>query len=108
MEANFDKTRDYIRARKKAREIKGLYIHVVVFCAVIPILTAVNLIFVPDFYWFPFSAIGWGTGLLFHWMEVKNITPFFGREWEARKTKQLMDRQKESYEKYKNSENGEF
>lgn len=101
MEEQFEKTREYLQARKRAKEIKGFYTHLVVYCSVIPVLVAVNLLFVPDFYWFPFSAIGWGIGLLFHWMEIRKITPFLGRNWEERKIRQLMDEEKARYEKFK-------
>jgi hypothetical protein len=86
-------TREYRSARKQARELRGFYIHLVCYCTIIPMLICINVIFVPDFYWFPFSMFGWGTGLLFHWMAVKKFTPFLGRGWEEKKMKQFMEQE---------------
>ena len=97
----FEQTREYRQARKQAREIKGFYIHLTIYCTVVPLLVGVNLIFMPERYWFPFSAICWGIGLLFHWMEIRKITPFLGKDWEQRKIKQLMEQEKVKYEKFK-------
>lgn len=101
MQQGFQQTREYRLARKKARELKGFYIHLVVYCTVIPILIAVNLLFVPDYYWFPFSMVGWGIGVLFHWMEIRKITPFLGKGWEEGKVNELMEKEKARYEKFK-------
>ncbi|RZJ65824.1 MAG: 2TM domain-containing protein [Flavobacterium sp.] len=96
----FEKSIEYRKARKQAREIKGFYIHVMMYCLVIPILIAINLIFVPDFYWFPFSMFGWGTGLLFHAMTVYKYTPFLGRNWEDRKIQQFIEEEKAKQNKH--------
>lgn len=80
----------YLRARKKAKDIRGFYVNLASYCIVIPILIYVNLTFSPDFYWFFFSATGWGIGLIFHGLGVYNITPFFGRDWGTRKVAELM------------------
>ncbi len=80
------------KARRKARDIRGFYIHCLCYATIIPLLIVVNLVFVPDFYWFPFSMLGWGTGLLFHALSVYDIAPFFGKRWEEKKIKEFMDR----------------
>ncbi|NMH29238.1 2TM domain-containing protein [Flavobacterium silvaticum] len=74
-------------ARKKVREIRGFYIHLTAYCIVIPILILINVLTVPDFYWFPFSMIGWGCGLLFHGLQVFG---YIRPDWEQRKMKQFM------------------
>lgn len=89
-----EKNRLYRKARKQAREIKGFYIHLAIYCIVIPILIVINLTFVPNFYWFPFSMFGWGTGLLFHGFRAYQYTPFLGRDWEQKKLAQFMDEER--------------
>lgn len=102
-----ENTREYRKARRQAREIRGFYIHLMIYCVTIPILIAINLIFVPDFYWFPFSMIGWGMGLFFHWMEIKKYTPFLGKGWEERKIRQFMDEERDRYDNLKENRNGQ-
>lgn len=97
----FEQNREYRKARKQARELRGFYIHLMIYCVTIPFLIAINLVFVPDFYWFPFSVFGWGTGLLFHWMEVKKYTPFLGKGWEERKIREFMEEEKNKYDNFK-------
>jgi hypothetical protein len=45
-----------------------------------------------SFPWAIFPALGWGIGLLFHGFSAFNYNPFFGKDWEAQKIKQLMDK----------------
>src|SRR6478672_4561842 len=83
----------YKKAKEKARKIRGFYVSLAMYCIVIPILIFVNLKYSPDFYWFIFSMIGWGIGLLFHGMEVFDWNPLFGKNWEERKIKELLDKE---------------
>lgn len=41
--------------------------HATVYAVVISILTLVNLLVVPQFYWFEFPTLGWGFGLFMHY-----------------------------------------
>lgn len=85
-----DQNRKYREARRKAREIRGFYIHLTVYCFVIPMLIGVNLLFVPKIIWFPFSMIGWGIGLLFHGLQVFGRVPFLGKDWEEKKINEFI------------------
>lgn len=86
----------YKKARHKVREIKGFYYNLMCYCIVIPVLICVNLKFSPEFHWFWFSACGWGTGLLFHGMGAFGYVPFLGRDWEERKLRELMEKDKKN------------
>ena len=97
----YSKTAAYKRAQKKVKEIKGFYINLTCYCIVIPTLIFINLRFTPDYYWFPFSAIGWGSGVLIHGLGVFGYLPFMNQNWEDRKIQELMDK-----EKSKANENG--
>lgn len=88
---NFNEKHAYERAKKRVKEIRSFYINLTCYCLVIPVLIYVNLTYTPEYYWFPFSMCGWGIGLFFHAMSAFNFTPFFNRDWEERKMKELIE-----------------
>jgi len=91
----------YDRARKKVKEIRSFYINLACYCIVIPGLIAINLIYTPEYLWFFWSMTGWGIGLLFHAMTAFDIMPFFGSDWEERKLKEFMEKDKERQSRFK-------
>ena len=90
----------YSQARKKAREIRGFYINLICYCIAIPVLIFVNLRYSPDFYWFIFSALGWGIGLFSHWMHVYGKSSFFGVDWERKLTEKMLAESNRLQDKY--------
>lgn len=83
----------YEKAHKKVQEIKGFYIHLLVFCIAMPIIIFVNLKFVPGYFFFWYPLLGWGIGLFFHWFGVFGVDKLgFGKDWEQRKIKEFMDK----------------
>ena len=95
MEINETKTLDnekmhYQKEKKKVREIRDFYINLSLFSFFIPVLIFINLFFVPEFHWFWFSIIGWGTGLTFHGLTAFEYHPFMKNNWEERKIQQFM------------------
>ena len=94
----------YQRAKKKANQIRGFYYHVGCYCVVIPCIIFVNLTFVPEFHWFWFSILGWGTGLLMHGIEVFGLNPLMGKNWEERKLQQFIEEERVKQQRY-NSKN---
>ena len=38
--------------------------------------------------------MGWGVGVLFHGLGVFKVMPFFGKNWEEDKIKELMEKEK--------------
>lgn len=97
----FEKSLQYRKARRQVREIRAFYIHVAVYCLVMPFLVYINLTYSPDFYWFPFSALGWGFGLLYSGLHAFQYTPFLGKDWERRKIEQFMEEDRIKQQKYK-------
>lgn len=83
----------YKKAKDKVKEIKGFGYNLLSYCIMIPVLIVINLKFSPEFHWFWFSILGWGTGLLFQGMSAFGYIPFLGRDWEDRKLKELMDKE---------------
>ena len=83
----------YNRAKKRVKEIKSFYYHLTCYCTIMPIIIFTNLAFDPQFHWFWFSLLGWGTGLLIHGMTAFNRIPFLGKDWEERKMREFMDKE---------------
>ena len=93
MQNDFIEEKEYLRAKKKVKDIKGFYAHLVVYLLNTPIIIAVNLIFSPSFHWFWFSVLGWGVAIGIHGLLVFSDR-FFGKEWEEKKIKELIDKNK--------------
>ena len=96
METNSNDFERYQLAQKQVENIKGFYGHLVSFIFVIFFLVVINLKYSPKYLWFFWPMLGWGIGLLFHGLKVFNITPFLGKDWEERKIKEFMDREKQN------------
>lgn len=90
----------YERARKKAREIRSFYINLTCYCIVMPVLIFINLRYTPEYYWFFFSMGGWGLGLLFHAAEAFGWQPWLSKDWEERKIRELMEKDKQNRQRY--------
>ena len=84
-----DQTR-YEEAKKRVTEIKDFYHHLVVYGVVNVVLIILNLMTSPGYYWFVWPLFGWGIGVALHGVSV--FGGFWGRSWEERKIKELMDR----------------
>jgi len=84
----------YLRAKKKVKQIKEFYGHLLVYCIVVPTLIFLNLKFTPQFHWFWFSMLGWGIGLASHGLQTfGGYKLFLGEDWEERKIKELMEKE---------------
>lgn len=86
----------YIEAKKKVKEMKGFYIHLFVYIIVNMFLISRNVqqgdpLNDIDNYW---TAIFWGVGVLVHAIRVFVPNVILGRDWEERKTRELMDKYK--------------
>ncbi|MCP9200055.1 2TM domain-containing protein [Gramella sp. GC03-9] len=99
MESDYKKRMSYKEAQKKVESIKGFYTHLVVFLfinAAIFIVTTQDEGFINGLTNISnYSTIFfWGIGLFAHWASVFGSSLFFGRDWEERKTREIMDRDK--------------
>lgn len=72
-------------AKKRIKELKGYYAHLTSYVAVNFFILVINLMLVPNFYFFVFPLLGWGIGLAIHTFQVFGTN----REWEARKIEEL-------------------
>jgi len=89
---------DYTKAYKRVKRIKGFYVHLLVY-------VLVNLLIIGRRYcdrgentftdWDTYSTlIFWGIGIIAHASSVFGRDLFFGDNWEKRKIKELMDKEK--------------
>lgn len=86
----------YYKAKKKVNEIKSFYGNLTAYIVVNTGLLVINLLTSPDDLWFYWPMIGWGIGLAIHGMKAFNYMPFLGQDWEERKIKEFMDKEKEN------------
>ena len=87
---------NYMEAKRKVKEMKGFYIHLFVYVIVNLFLISRNVqqgdnLNDIDNYW---TAIFWGIGVLVHAIRVFVPNVILGRDWEERKTRELMDKYK--------------
>ncbi|WP_291962109.1 2TM domain-containing protein [Maribacter sp.] len=81
----------YEKAKKRVEEIKGFYGNLTSYCIVIPVLAFINYR-TTSFTWVIFPAVGWGIGLIAHGLKAYGYNPLFGKNWEEKKIKELMEK----------------
>jgi len=80
----------YIRAKKRVDELKGFYGNIIAYCVVIPFLIFVNYQTSWHYKWFWFPVFGWGLGVV-----IQAFTVFgYGSDWEERKIREIMNKDK--------------
>lgn len=103
---NFNPDERYNLAYRRVKRIKGFYVHAMVYVLVnafIIVSSHNKSIFDSDgfFRWETFStALFWGIGLLAHGLSVFGRDIFFGKNWEERKIKEFMEKEKEQESKW--------
>lgn len=80
----------YEQAKKKMEALKGFYIHLTIYCIMVPVFIYLNYIST-SFPWSLFPILGWGWGVIGHAAETFGWNPIFNKKWEARKIKELME-----------------
>ncbi len=58
------------RAYRRAGAKLSCYIHLVVYIPVNLLLVFINYSTTPQYLWFQWPLLGWGIGLVFHWLAV--------------------------------------
>lgn len=81
---------EYIKAKKRVKEIKSFRSNVIAYCIIMPFIIAVNYFTYWDYKWFWFSAIGWAIGIAIHAFMTFGISS----SWEERKIKEFMENDK--------------
>nr|WP_299389203.1 2TM domain-containing protein [Allomuricauda sp.] len=89
---NQNKESKYLRAKERVDELKKFYGNLGSYITVISALAIINYLVDGFAYmWFLWAAFGWGIGVFFHALKTFDLMPFFGRKWEERKIKELME-----------------
>ncbi len=85
----------YIQAKKRVKQIKGFYIHAAIFVLVNLLLLFLKTTKQENISTDDFWGMGlWGIGLLAHGLTVFLPNFFLGSDWEERKIRELMDKNK--------------
>ncbi|NJB72095.1 hypothetical protein GGR42_002586 [Saonia flava] len=99
MERDYFEEESYLRAQKRVKELKGFYWHLFWYMAVnifILIMIYRGLGKNDSFFRYEHfaTAFFWGIGILGHWFGVFGIKGVFSKNWEKRKIKEYMDKDK--------------
>lgn len=82
------------RARKRVKEKKEFYSHLISFVSTMLFLIFINLWTSPEFLWFFFPLFGWGIGLTSHYFKVFGFFGRTGSDWEEKAIEKELKRLK--------------
>ncbi|TJY36203.1 2TM domain-containing protein [Pontimicrobium aquaticum] len=100
---NFEKEDAYLRAKKKLDKLVGFYWHLAVYVVInIFLIVLISSNTEQGLWHFGTWAtpLFWGIGLLFHFLGVFGPNFMFGKNWEEKKIKEFMDKDKEEYQRF--------
>lgn len=83
----------YQKAKARVDELKAFYSHLFMFVLVNGFFFVIDIFTSPGSWWFYWPLAGWGVGLFVHFMGVFVIGSVFGRNWEQKKIRDLMDKE---------------
>jgi len=99
---NFEKDK-LKRAKKQVEELKGFYIHLVIY-VVVNAFILVNIYLRSDNFWewgHFVTLFAWGIGIFFHASKVFDFNPLFGKKWEEKQIQKYIEEDKKEMDKYK-------
>jgi sensor histidine kinase YesM len=85
----------YENAQEQVKKLKGFYAHLTIYLLFIPLFIYLNFQSNAGFPWAVFPIFGWGFGVAGHASETYDWNPFFSKNWEQRKIKELIDKEDE-------------
>ena len=74
------------------RRVKGFYIHLAQYVAVLCLLAVINVMTSPRYLWVGWVAFGWGLGVVFHGLRVFDRIAFLNGAWERRQVEKRLGR----------------
>ena len=87
----------YKEAKKRVKELKDFYKNLLTYVGVNILLITINLITSPGRLWFYWVTIFWGIAILLHASRVFILKgKFWGKEWEEKKIKEIMEKESNS------------
>ena len=81
----------YRLAKRRVRVLKGFYIHLATYIAVMVLLWLIDFL-TGGGWWFYWPLLGWGIGIVAHAFTVFGIGGFLSSDWEEKKTRDLMNK----------------
>ncbi len=85
----------YEKAKKRVEELKKFYSNLTTYVVINVILIIINLVTNPGNLWFYWVTIFWGIAILLHASKVFVLKgKVFGEEWEQKKIKEIMEKEK--------------
>ncbi|GIZ14416.1 2TM domain-containing protein [Capnocytophaga catalasegens] len=84
----------YKKAQKRVKKLKKFYNHLFSYLIINSFLVGLNLYQNPHNPWSLWVIFGWGIGLTSHALRVFAPDIFFGKNWEERKIRELMEQEK--------------
>ena len=87
----------YQRARHRVGQIRGFYSNLFSYLVIVAFLAVVNLLTDRTYLWFLWVAAGWGVAVAFHAYATFASRGLFGREWEERKIREIMERERHEH-----------
>lgn len=95
---NFEEQQRYEQAKKRVNDERGFHTHLCIYIIINVVILYINTNFNSQGFkdwsqWHLYiTPISWGIGLIIHGLKVFNHNSVFGRSWEERKIKELMDK----------------
>jgi len=102
MESNYDEQKRIDRAKKRVKRIKGFYSHALVYIVINIMIIIINVQDLePGESYFQyknfFTLFFWGIGLAVHGLSVFLPDFILGQNWEEKKIKEIMERDKKHW-----------
>jgi len=83
----------YEEAKQRVKDLKDFYQNLIVYISVNILLIIINFVTSPGILWFYWVTVFWGIGIVLHAVRVFILKGrIFGKEWEEKKIKEIMDR----------------
>ena len=83
----------YHETRKKVREIRMFYMHLIAFILISLILIVINFMTSPQHLWFIWCLLGGVTGVVIHGLQAFGFSPILNNEWEKRKIDEILEKE---------------
>lgn len=91
--------RKFLRAKERVEVLKGFYWNLVSYIVVMPFLAWLNYRST-SFPWVIFPMLGWGFGLVMHGMEAYGYNPIWGKRWEEKKIREIIEQENKQKNMY--------
>nr|WP_210323892.1 2TM domain-containing protein [Agrobacterium sp. AGB01] len=76
----------------KVRRIKKFYLHLIQYVVVLCVLSVINILTNPGYFWVIWPALGWGIALASHALRTFELIPFLNADWEKKQVENHLGR----------------